>query len=126
MTILEIDFRRYTAMPYAHCSIRFDTLPKKCADASVEIASIIGGYRDSGSMLSLNPEDRKKSARSIKRILEIGNILGTDGMLLHPGQLAPEGRVEFCFRAAWLTQNIFLLKMRLDNKFRSNNKPFSQ
>jgi len=64
---------------------------KKCADAGVEIASVIGGYGERGNMLSLDPENLKKGSRSIKRILEIGSILGTDGMLLHPGQLTSEG-----------------------------------
>jgi len=88
---IELSFREGGELDVNMSESDIKKVAKKCADAGVEIASVIGGYRDSGSMLSLNPENRKKSARSITRILEIGNILGTDGMLLHPGQLTSEG-----------------------------------
>ena len=48
-------------------------------------------------MLSLDPQERKKRSKSVVRILEIGNILGVDGMLLHPGQLTSEGT----YQDAW-------------------------
>jgi len=64
---------------------------KKCADAGVEIASLIGGYNPRGNMLSLDPEERKMSSKSVARILEIAGTLDVGGMLLHPGQLASAG-----------------------------------
>lgn len=88
---VELSFREGAELDINMSESEIKAVAKKCADAGVEIASVIGGYRDGGSMLSLNPEDRKKSAKSIRRMLEIGSILGTDGMLLHPGQLRPEG-----------------------------------
>ncbi len=63
----------------------------KCAAAGVEIVSLIGGYSERGSMLSLDPEERKKCSKGVERILEIAGVLGVDGMLLHPGHLASEG-----------------------------------
>jgi len=69
----------------------------KCAAAGVEISSVIGGYNDRGNMLSLDPDERKRGSKSAARILEIAEILGVDGMLLHPGQLTSEGT----YQAAW-------------------------
>ena len=70
---------------------------EKCAAAGVEISSVIGGYSDRGNMLSLDPEERKRGSKSVARILEIADILGVDGMLLHPGQLTSEGT----YQDAW-------------------------
>jgi len=70
---------------------------EKCAAAGVEISSVIGGYSNRGSMLSLNPEDRKNCSKSVKRILEIAGILGVHAMLLHPGQLGSAGT----YQQAW-------------------------
>lgn len=69
----------------------------KCAAAGVEISSVIGGYSERGNMLSLDPEERKKCSKSVKRILEIAGTLGVDGMLLHPGQLTSAGT----YQQAW-------------------------
>ena len=88
---IELSFREGGTLDIDMSESDIKKVAKKCADAGVEIASVIGGYKDAGSMLSLNPEDRKKRCRSVVRILEIGNILGTDGMLLHPGQLGSDG-----------------------------------
>ena len=70
---------------------------EKCAAAGVEISSLIGGYKERGSMLSLDPAERKKCGKSVKRILEIAGVLGVDGMLLHPGQLTSAGT----YQEAW-------------------------
>lgn len=88
---IELSFREGGGLDINMNESDIKKVAQKCADAGVTIASVIGGYKDNGSMLSLNPEERKKGCKSIRRILEIGNILGTDGMLLHPGQLRPEG-----------------------------------
>ncbi|MGB9597023.1 MAG: sugar phosphate isomerase/epimerase family protein [Candidatus Poribacteria bacterium] len=96
---MELSFTEGGALDINMNDSDIKNVAKKCADANVDIASVIGGYKDSGSMLSLNPEDRKKRAKSIIRILEIGNLLGTDGMLLHPGQLKPEGTYTEVWRA---------------------------
>jgi hexulose-6-phosphate isomerase len=95
--VIELSFREGGELDINMSESDIKDVAKKCADAGVEIASVIGGYRDSGNMLSLHSEERKKSARSIKRILEIGSILGTDGMLLHPGQLTAQG----LYQDAW-------------------------
>ncbi len=94
---VELSFREGAELDINMSDSDIKNVAKKCADAGVEIASIIGGYKDGGNMLSLDPEQRKKGAKSIRRILEIGSVLGTDGMLLHPGQLTSEGR----YQDAW-------------------------
>jgi L-ribulose-5-phosphate 3-epimerase len=94
---IELSFREGGSLDINMSESDIKEVAKKCADAGVDIASVIGGYKDGGSMLSLHSEERKKSARSIKRILEIGSILGTDGMLLHPGQLTSQG----LYQDAW-------------------------
>ncbi len=94
---VELSFREGAELDINMSDSDIRDVAKKCADAGVEIASIIGGYKDNGNMLSLDPEQRKKGAKSIRRILEIGSVLGTDGMLLHPGQLTSEGR----YQDAW-------------------------
>jgi L-ribulose-5-phosphate 3-epimerase len=96
---IELSFTEGGALNIDMSDSDIKNVAKKCADANVEIASIIGGYKDGGNMLSLNPEDRKKRARSVIRILEIGNILGTDGMLLHPGQLGSAGKYSEVWKA---------------------------
>jgi len=88
---IELSFREGGELNINMTESDIKKIARKCADAGVEIASVIGGYRDGGNMLSLNPEDRRKGSRSIARILEIGSVLGTDGMLLHPGQLTSQG-----------------------------------
>ncbi|MCC6442736.1 MAG: sugar phosphate isomerase/epimerase [Armatimonadetes bacterium] len=67
---------------------------QKCADAGVEIGSIIATYSDQGNLLSRNKEERDKRCKSLARCLEIAGVLGVDGTLLHPGQLGPEGTYE--------------------------------
>ena len=102
---IELSFREGGELDINMSESDIKKVARKCADAGVDIASVIGGYRDGGSMLSLHSEERKKSARSIKRILEIGSILGTDGMLLHPGQLTSQG----LYQDAW---NAFLEELK--------------
>jgi hexulose-6-phosphate isomerase len=94
---IELSFREGGALDINMSESEIKAVAKKCSDAGVEISSIIGGYSDRGNMLSLDPEERKKGSKSIRRILEIGEILGTDGMLLHPGQLTSEGT----YQEAW-------------------------
>ena len=66
-------------------------IASKCADAGVEISSITAGYKDRGSLLSLNAETRQSGVRSLARGLEVAGALGVGGILLHPGQLSVEG-----------------------------------
>lgn len=94
---IELSFREGGKLDVNMSDSELKEVAKKCANAGVEIASVIGGYRDNGNMLSLDPEQRKKGSRSVARILEIGSVLGTDGMLLHPGQLTSEGT----YQDAW-------------------------
>jgi L-ribulose-5-phosphate 3-epimerase len=69
----------------------------KCAAAGVEIGSLIASYADKGSLMSGDSVEREKHCKSLGRALEIGGILGVDGTLLHPGQLA----VERDYEEAW-------------------------
>ena len=66
-------------------------IASKCADAGVEISSITAGYKDRGSLLSLDAETRQRGVRSLARGLEVAGALGVGGILLHPGQLSVEG-----------------------------------
>ncbi len=67
---------------------------QKCKAAGVEIGSVIANYADRGSLLSRNREEHEKQKRCVARSLEIGNLLGVDCTLLHPGQLTVEGTYE--------------------------------
>lgn len=64
---------------------------QKCAEAGVEIGSVIAWYADKGSLLSRDTEERDRSIKCLRRSLEIAGALGVDGVLLHPGQLQAEG-----------------------------------
>ncbi len=94
---MELSFREGGPLDIDMSESEIKAVGKKCAAAGVEISSVIGGYSDGGNMLSLNPEERKKRSKSTVRILEIGEILGVNAMLLHPGQLASEGT----YQAVW-------------------------
>ena len=94
---IELSFREGGPLDINMSESEIKEVHKKCDAAGIEISSIIGGYSDGGNMLSLDPQERKKRSKSVSRILEIGNILGVDGMLLHPGQLASEGT----YQEAW-------------------------
>ncbi len=88
---IELSFREGGPLDINMSESEIKEVAAKCATAGVEITSIIGGYSERGNMLSLDPEERKKCSKGVERILEIAGVLGVDGMLLHPGQLASEG-----------------------------------
>ena len=67
---------------------------ERCAAAGIEISSVIASYRDRGNMLSPNAAERENGSRSVARALEIAGILNAGCILLHPGQLTPEGTYE--------------------------------
>jgi L-ribulose-5-phosphate 3-epimerase len=94
---MELSFREGGALDINMSESEIKAVGEKCAAAGVEVCSVIGGYSDRGNMLSLDPEERKRGSKSIKRILEIGEILGVNAMLLHPGQLTSEGT----YQDAW-------------------------
>ncbi|MBI3830751.1 MAG: sugar phosphate isomerase/epimerase [Planctomycetes bacterium] len=60
---------------------------KACDKLGLEICSIIATRKDAGSLLSPKKDERAKRVAILKRGLEIAEILGVNGMLLHPGQL---------------------------------------
>ena len=61
---------------------------RKAADAlGLEINSILATVKDQGSLLSPSAGEREKRVATIRRGLEIAQILGVDAMLIHPGQL---------------------------------------
>jgi len=94
---IELSFREGGDLDINMTESDLKKVKEKCAAAGVEISSVIGGYSDRGNMLSLDPEERKRGSKSVARILEIAGALGVDGMLLHPGQLTPEGT----YQDAW-------------------------
>lgn len=67
---------------------------KKCADAGVEIGSILAWYEDRGNFLSLDSKANQQGMKGLKRAIDIAHVLGVNGMLLHPGQLTVEGTYE--------------------------------
>jgi len=66
-------------------------------EAGVAITSVLGRYADSGNLLSTDPAERDKAKRALFRTIEIAGTLGTGAMLLHPGQLTPNGT----YQEAW-------------------------
>ena len=67
---------------------------QRCAEAGVEIGSVIAWYAERGNLLSRSSVERDQGCKSLLRSLEIAGILGVDGVLLHPGQLGAEGTYE--------------------------------
>jgi len=70
---------------------------RQCADAGVEIGSVIVWYRERGNLLSRDASERERCLQCLRRSLEIAGALSVDGVLLHPGQLAVEGT----YQQAW-------------------------
>ena len=64
---------------------------KACADAGITIAAALAHYADRGNLLSCDAGEREKCCRSLARALEVAEGIGTDAVLLHPGQLSAEG-----------------------------------
>lgn len=64
---------------------------RRCADAGVTIAAVLGHYADKGNLLSSTVAEREACCRSLARALEIAGAVGTDAVLLHPGQLQVDG-----------------------------------
>ncbi len=64
---------------------------KRCADAGVTIAAVLGHYADRGNLLSRVAAEREACCRCLARALEIAGTLGAEAVLLHPGQLTAAG-----------------------------------
>jgi L-ribulose-5-phosphate 3-epimerase len=110
---------------------------KACDAAGLEICSIVAFRGDQGSLLSPKPAEREKRMAVLRRGLEIAEILGVDGMLLHPGQLEaadtytrawndcrdalralmPEAEKRKCVVAIENVWNKFILNPREANQF---------
>jgi L-ribulose-5-phosphate 3-epimerase len=67
---------------------------KQCDDAGIEISSAIAWYADRGNLLSSSKEDQENGRKCLIRAIEVASIVGTDGILLHPGALKGEGTYE--------------------------------
>lgn len=80
---------------------------QRCADAGVEIGSVIAWHAERGNLLSRDASQRDQCCKSLQRSLEIAGLLGVDGVLLHPGQLSAEGTYE----AAWNDLRDALIEM---------------
>ncbi|MDE2740993.1 MAG: sugar phosphate isomerase/epimerase [Gemmatimonadota bacterium] len=70
---------------------------QQCADAGVEIGSVIVWYQERGNLLSRDVGERERCLKCLRRSLEIAGALSVDGVLLHPGQLEVEGT----YQQAW-------------------------
>jgi len=60
---------------------------KACDMLGLDICSILAIRKDAGSLLSPRKEEREKRVAVLRRGLEVAELIGVDGMLLHPGQL---------------------------------------
>ena len=67
---------------------------KRCDDAGIEISSAIARYDNRGNFLSPDASEREDGMKSLRRAIELANLVETDGILLHPGQLTAEGTYE--------------------------------
>jgi hexulose-6-phosphate isomerase len=63
----------------------------RCADAGVAVAASIAHYAERGNLMSRDAAQREACCRSLARSVEIAGKIGTDAVLLHPGQLQVEG-----------------------------------
>jgi hexulose-6-phosphate isomerase len=88
---VELVFRPGRDLDPAMSDSEIDDVGKRCANADVSIASVIAGLSDGGNLLSPDPEERDRRARSLARSIEIAGRLGVNGTLLHPGHLTVEG-----------------------------------
>jgi L-ribulose-5-phosphate 3-epimerase len=64
---------------------------RRCDEAGVTIAAVLGHYAERGNLLSRDAAERDACARCLARALEIAGGVGTDAVLLHPGQLTARG-----------------------------------
>jgi len=78
---------------------QIEQVGKTCANAGVEISSILGGYKDRGNLLSRSRDEQEAGRRSLLRMIDIAGTLGVGAILLHPGQLTGEGT----YQQAWDT-----------------------
>ena len=70
---------------------------KACDKLGLELSSILATRQEQGSLLSPQASEREKRLTVIRRGLEIAQILGVDGMLIHPGQLEAADTYERCW-----------------------------
>lgn len=84
---IELHFGDEAAPSIDASTAEIKDIKKACDAAGLSIPSIITTRKDSGSLLSPKDGEREKRMAILRRGLEIAEILGVDGMLLHPGQL---------------------------------------
>ncbi len=70
---------------------------RRCAEAGVEVGSVIARFQGPANLLSTNPQEVENGRRNLARALEIAGLLGVGATLLHPGQLTPAGT----YQRAW-------------------------
>ena len=68
-----------------------DSVARRCSEAEVTIAASIAHYAERGNLMSRDPAERRACCRCLARSVEIAGRIGTDAVLLHPGQLEAEG-----------------------------------
>ena len=88
---VDLTFREGTDLHSGLSDADFEDGGRKCADAGVEIASVIASGSAGGNLLSAAADDQKAGRERVTRSVEIANILGVDATLLHPGHLSVEG-----------------------------------
>ena len=70
---------------------------KKCDGADVEVTSCITRSANPGNLLSRNTANRELGKKDLVRAIEIAHVIKAGAVLLHPGQLTPEGT----YNEAW-------------------------
>ncbi len=88
---VELTFREGKDLHSDLSDAELQDVGRKCADAGVEIASVIASGSAGGNLLSAADEDQKAGRERVTRSVEIANILGVDATLLHPGHLTVDG-----------------------------------
>jgi L-ribulose-5-phosphate 3-epimerase len=63
---------------------------QRCADGGITSAAVLAHYAERGNLLSAVAAEREACCRCLARAVQIAGAVGTDAVLLHPGQLTAE------------------------------------
>ncbi len=97
---LELRFFDGKDPDYRGSDAELDEAAKLVRGMGLEIPSIVAWGADRGNLLSPKAEERRKLEECISRAMHIARRIGVDGILLHPGQLTPEGTYDDAWRWA--------------------------
>ena len=96
---VELTFRDGKDLHPNMSASELDAARNACADANVEIASVIASVPGGGNLLSRDPEQRAAGIERVRKSCEIAHALGVSATLLHPGALPNEGTYDDAWNA---------------------------